>query len=130
MPCIKKLWLEIRGLFCKVTNFTYHIKRIKWFIQRGKRGYSDYDWWEMDTYLTSIILPMLRRLRANSCGFPVRAVTPERWDKLLDEMIECFELAEKIGGYIYETSEEMDIAYKMFQRKMRVFAKWFFCLWD
>jgi hypothetical protein len=38
-------------------------KSIKYFIQRGKRGYSDEDVWDFDNYLCSIIPPAIRELK-------------------------------------------------------------------
>ena len=40
-------------------------KEIKWFIQRGKRGYSDRDCWSFDTYLAGVISGGLTKLNEN-----------------------------------------------------------------
>ena len=32
------------------------IKEIKWFIQRGKRGYADCDWWNLDSHICKIVI--------------------------------------------------------------------------
>lgn len=63
---VKRYWLyelsmyfpfrEIDRLIVKIiwlfADFPYEIK---WFIQRGKRGYSDRDLWSFDLYLAKII---------------------------------------------------------------------------
>ena len=32
------------------------IKEIKWFIQRGKRGYAECDWWNLDSYISKVMI--------------------------------------------------------------------------
>ena len=96
------------------------------FIQRGKRGYSDKDFWELGWYLSEIIPPMLKQLKASSFrGMPNdlldkhcknNGVTAEiyssdapdelvekienevckEYDEIFDEMIWSFETALKV----------------------------------
>jgi len=134
-------------------NIPYNLKRLKWFYQRGKRGWADCDWWSMDYYLAGIIIPMLKELKANTISYPgVRdASTPEKWDALLDEMIEGFEAAQRVleDEYYKEVSGdsieairnatpgeirkwgELNLAdQKLFYKNGKLFIKWFFDLWD
>ena len=131
-PRIKKVWWRVVDSTLSFFDFPYHIKRVRWFIQRGRRGYADCDWWEMDSYLTRIILPMLKRLRNESMGYPGygQASTPEKWKSLLDEMIECFEIAQRIDGWDYDLYNDSLADIKLFEKKMKVFTRWFFALWD
>ena len=124
--------------------------RIKWFIQRGLRGWADCDWWNMDSYLVGIIIPMLKRFRGDTHGYPC-GLTEKKWDSLLGEMIEGFEAAERVinDEYYKEVSGDsveaiknasdeeikqwsaMNIAdQKLFSRKGKLFIKHFFGLWD
>ena len=79
-------------------DFPHHFRRLKWFYQRGRRGWADCDWWGMDYYLVGIILPMLKVLRAKTMSYPgdEEASTPEGWDNILDQMIEGFEAAKRV----------------------------------
>ena len=43
---------------------------IKWFIQRGVRGYSDRDVWNFDTYIFKILSGGLIRLADTTHGYP------------------------------------------------------------
>jgi len=131
-------------------NIPYNLKRLKWFYQRGKRGWADCDWWGMDYYLVGIIIPMLRRLRASQMGHPV-GLTEEEWGARLGEMIEGFEAAQRVleDEYYKEVSGdsieaiknatpgeirkwgELNLAdQKLFYKKGKLFIKWFFDLWD
>ena len=46
-------------------------RRIKSFIQRGIRGWSDCDTWSFDIYLSKIIYGGVRYLRDNKSGYPI-----------------------------------------------------------
>ena len=81
-------------------------RNTKYFIQRGKRGWSDRDVWCMHHYLTDTILDMLIQLRTNHCGYPATAnktgkwtFDEKRWDKILQEMIEGFTILRKADNY-------------------------------
>lgn len=78
-----------------------YIKGVKYFCQRGWRGYASCDHWDMDSYSEAILLGMLKDLRQCSHGFPANLVLDsddanspdfrdnglERWHKILDEII-------------------------------------------
>ena len=65
---------------------------IKYFIQRGRRGYSDFDLMDMDTYLLDLITNMLKDFKNKKDGFPSN-LDEESWDNVLKEIIEHFEKA-------------------------------------
>lgn len=46
-------------------------RAVLWFIQRGRRGWSDRDAWSVDWTLTRILPPMLTRIRDNKQGMPM-----------------------------------------------------------
>jgi hypothetical protein len=73
------------------------IRDIKHFYQRAKKGYSSRDVWNMNSYLISIIIPMLKELKEGKLGYPGTegAKTPEEWEQRLDEMIEGFEAGKR-----------------------------------
>lgn len=78
-------------IFHRIKNFLTNIpKRIKFFYQRGKRGYSDQDVWSMDWWFFSVVIPMLKQLRDTKQGYPSKFKTPEEWDRELDTMIHYF----------------------------------------
>lgn len=160
IPRIQKVWFAVRRRVLSIIDFPYHTKRVKWFIQRGKRGYADCDWWNMNYYLVGIIIPMLNDLKKNKHGYPCNGHfrkpnevcnCDEKWSEHIDEMIEAFEAARRVqeDDYYMEVSGDSVDAIrnasrkevrqwaamsrtdqKLFDKKIKVFTKWFFRLWD
>ena len=124
---------------------------VKHCWQRAFRGYADCDWWSMDGYLVTVLTPMLKDLKKHQHGYPGhgKASTPEKWDAILDKMIEGFEAGNRVleDDYFKETNadiltrsptkEEIDgwveasmKDQKVFKDGMKLFSEWFFALWD
>lgn len=144
--------------FYRIIDFFKCLPReIKWFWQRGKRGYSDRDVWNMDDWFLDTIIPMLKKLKTIKHGYPAN-LTPEEWDKILDRMIFCFKEAndstcsmineyeekfilETFGNplkdnkelrenYIRRTTEIEKYQLKMEEEGFQLFSKYFHNLWD
>jgi len=91
----------------------YFPKEVKWFYQRGKRGWSDCDSWNIHAHLAEIIPPMLKQMKKNLHGHPVamyedtskyeyteeeEKVAGERWNAVLDTIIKAFEIENGISN--------------------------------
>lgn len=90
-----------------------------WFLQRGKRGWSDKDIWSLDWYLAGWLPDALRRLKETKHGIPSDMFEPEdcdadgnpsdegmkvgeaRWDSIMDEMIAGFEAYKRSKSGLY-----------------------------
>ena len=110
-----------------------HIKKcIRWSCQRVIRGYSDYDKWNMYSFLQNLIPEMLQDLRDNRHGSPgylgenntndkgilVNDTCHDEWDKLLDHMIFLWkESAENTCTRKNPYEEEYDKAHAEFTDK-------------
>jgi hypothetical protein len=118
---------------------------IKWFYQRGTRGWADCDWWSIDSYLAGIISPMVRELRLKGIGYQyppeVKDITAEEMDKVgsewwkgvLQEIEEGFALhkEDKIGfGSESVDTDEAKANRKKFNRAKELFIEYFEALWD
>jgi len=116
--------------------------------QRGIRGYADSDVWDIGYYLTSVLIPMLERLKEVSHGCPMDS-TEEEWNKELDDMIEGFKAAKRVieDSYYEETnsdilereptSDEINGWIRLSEKDQKLFRKYskrfisrFFDLWD
>jgi len=95
---------------------------IKYFIQRGHRGWADCDTWSLDNYIDGWMPAALRHLKATKHGVPMQ-IFPEgpeytkadgnpteaafdiahaNWDAILDKMIAGFEANNRMSDLLYE----------------------------
>jgi len=126
------------------------INDLKWFIQRGRNGYAESDFWDFDLYLIDIIIAGVDYLKKNGHGCPnefydSKKVNNEcdKWKFTLNEIIEGFKAGKEIiehktslwkkeNGYykiVFDT-EKAKLLTKKFDRGMELFSKYFFNLWD
>jgi hypothetical protein len=98
----------------------------KWFIQRGYRGYSDSDVWDLASYLSGWMPDALKQLERTKHGTPI-GMTPNGWATRLRLMREGFVAVKEMDNLVFED-------YKPLKRKMdkglKMFAKHFLDLWD
>jgi len=69
--------------------------RIKCFIQRGQRGWSDRDWWNLDYYISNILIGGLNKIKKEGNSHPPK-ITYKEWKKVLNNMIDTFKTAQKM----------------------------------
>jgi len=100
------------------------INNIDWFMQRGLRGYSDYDVWDFDDYLSKVIRDGLTNLKNNSNGHPGELKSMEEWQGILDEIIWIFKVDKE---QILKLSPEEK---KRYNKGWKLFQKYFYNLWD
>jgi len=129
-------------------------REVKWFVQRGHRGYADIDCCDIDYYIAGVITKMLKELKENQTGIPLwqehesEEMATKRWNEILDSIIYTFKCAEKIaGGDSFYTEEKdrkeyeelskattIDLMTKEECERYRLgwkyFQKHFFSLWD
>lgn len=119
---------------------------IKWFVQRGLRGYSDRDLWSLDHYLSGVLSKSLIQLAETTHGHPCRATEmredgagpncegcncEELWDSELRENAEKFRLMWKEEWYNIEPPEESWKAEDQnYKEATEWLQKWYGALWD
>lgn len=101
-------------------------REIKWFIQRGRRGWADCDTWSLDNYLDRMMPGALHYLKEHKHGVPCGMFEPEdceqdpnspnygqstkegfaraeaRWEAIMDKMIAGFAAHKRIGDLDYD----------------------------
>jgi hypothetical protein len=101
--------------------------RIKWFIQRGYRGYADCDVWSLEWYLAGWMPEALDRLASIKHGHPF-GMTEKGWNTRLKIMRDGFSAVREMEG-IPLTKD-----YKKLNRRvikgLRLFAEHYLSLWD
>ncbi|MEK6883753.1 MAG: hypothetical protein AABY22_29260 [Nanoarchaeota archaeon] len=152
MKKIKLKWWEkiYYPLWRKWDWFRNIPDEIKWFIQRGKRGYADSDVWSIDGYLCSWLPSALEKLKNTNHGCPVSdkcKCTRDGnenmkclFDDYLDKMILGFKSVNDLLNLVYITKKnknkpkilkaEEDKLQNKFDEGMKLFVKYFQSLWD
>ena len=59
--------MSLFGRYGKICRF---FQEIKWFIQRGKKGYCDKDIWEINTWMSTTFAQMLREFSEKVYDYP------------------------------------------------------------
>jgi hypothetical protein len=103
--------------------------KAKWFMQRGYRGYSDHDVWNLDWYLATWMPEALGKLKNGAYCQPT-GITKKGWNAKLDKMINAFKIARKIQNCDYNTPKKCQAAIKQFRRDFDLVRIHFFDLWD
>jgi len=146
----------LRDKYLCVYRFFLHIKEApqnfylesKWFIQRGKRGYSDRDVWNLSYYISNILENSIKKLKRECHGFPTNLNTKTEWIKILEDIEYTFKIEKKINmtEVLYlpgkrrkkdiKVSKELEIKImtkkecERYRRGWNLFRKHFRNLWD
>jgi hypothetical protein len=100
-------------------------RNIKWFLQRGWRGYADCDVWSIDDYLSTWMPKALRKL--NKYGHPC-GLTQKKWDDIVEQIARGFEAHRKNSEY--PDKDTYDKLYEKEKTGLTLFVKYFGDLWD
>ena len=125
---VRNIYLNVYRFFLHIIESpSYYYYEIKYFIQRGIRGWSNRDSWSIDWYLTSILVPILKKLKENKHGHPMQVYPKDckldkygnpikeeekkaiqRWNYILNIIIKTFETTQKIqvDHWFYQNSNK------------------------
>ncbi len=130
---MKKLKEIIDDIFWNIRYYLVYYPRnvffeIKYFIQRGRRGYSDRDCWGLSDHLSSILPGMLRSLKEE------RSIKREKgWDELLESMAQGFEAdikANKMFGKELFLTDKHTKLKKQRDESLKLLVKYYDSLWS
>ena len=132
-----KYW--IRHKFLSIRDFFPNLFwDIKYFIQRGRRGWSDKDVWSLDSHFTNVITQSLLRLIEIHHGCPQEFFSEkkkgkecEKWVVMLKQIIEGFEANQKLMDldFAVKSKEEKKLKDK-WKKGSELFIKYYNSLWD
>jgi len=98
-------------------------RELKWFFQRGFRGYAECDGWDLDNYIINWLPQALLEL-TKGCSYPSEFKNIKSWHKVLREM------SSKLKRRVEEDKMLSEEDIKKFNEGMDLFKKYFFHLWD
>jgi len=122
----------IYRILYNIRNFP---REIKWFFQRGIRGYSDSDLWSLDDYLSKWLPKALKQFNERRLGHPY-ALNDKKWDKILKDIIKGFEAHHRYTNFEYgdvsvnKLDKLMEKDRDTFNKGLDLFREHYSNLWD
>jgi len=98
------------------------MRSVRFFFQRRFRGWDDSDTWALDTTISKLILPRLKRFKLLKVGCPSHVESMEEWNAMLMKMIHAFEFLasdEKYGNFDQVKNNEVNEGLDMFCQNFR-----------
>lgn len=122
----KQTWFEKKIKYIEECNpKPENESRKNMFLKQFKEnGFSDADTWSMDTSISQYIVPMLKRFKQLTNGYP-QGETEKTWKKKIDIMIKGFTLIADGEQYCCNDKKKM----KQMEDGLDLFRKHFFSLW-
>lgn len=98
--------------------------------QRAEYGFSTYDWWNFDSYLSYVIIGGLEKFK-DGHGFPVYGgcESMDDWREILDKIIAGFKARELLDND-YPKPEEREVLEARWAEGSALFIKFYPSLWD
>jgi hypothetical protein len=93
--------LDIWNMWYKIKQFP---REVKYFWQRGRRGYSDIDRWNIAPYLASWLPEALAEVRTKGMSYPPEFNHEDEWHSILEEIEWALIAVRHI--YAYDGSEQ------------------------
>ena len=120
--CKRTIWNEIEywGFYVWYNWLIDLPRNIKWFIQRGRRGYADCDTWNLDVHLAEVIVGALSELKEYYHG-------EEHVKEKFEKIITTFKLYLEMVDTPRKLTEEED---KQYYQGWILFKKYYTHLWD
>lgn len=101
----------------------------EWKAQRLTRGFDDTEMWSLDCTIAAFIAPRLKVFKEQAAQIgdhPVN-ITSEKWQEILSQMIEGFEL---YTDHFNWPSDDSNENWKKVYKALELFKNWFMNLWN
>ena len=129
------IWWPICRLWDDIEYYLYY--KPKYFIQRGKRGYSDRDIWNMDSYLSKLLPDMLEHLANISNSYPIE-ISSKEWTKMLKKWAKDIRKASSKPKYpakftdkaLEKLRKDHDEKQALIENTFTEIGEYYFNLWD
>lgn len=131
------MYENIRSFIYRTINVIRLFPRqIKWFFQRGFKGWCDEDIWSIDITLNERLPRMIRELKDVQIGcYPSFFdkdiyIDPESaWHVVLERIAEGFEANNALCNLNFKNEKEKFELERKCKLEFRLFIKYYNCLW-
>jgi hypothetical protein len=109
-------------------------RRAKWKRQRIRRGFCDWDWWDLDTFYLNLFVNSLRHYAKNTIGYsPSLASSFEEYQQRILRHADMFE---KMANWEVDNADRRDFEQEfkekdeLTKKAFTELAEVFWSLWD
>lgn len=102
--------------------------RVRFALQRIRRGYSERDWWAFDDFLAEIIIDGCRKFREEGHGHPAD-ITWDEWCEILTKIEDGFKAHLELARDFPDKDREEELK-AQFEVGGELFLGYFGSLWD
>lgn len=111
------------------------VRIIRRFLERGLRGYCREDLWNFDHFLSGFLTKALRDFKKQCHTYPNDLDDWATWQKILDEMIECFEEQTRdaetnFTDFLAQYDKRMVNKKVKLHRGLELLERYYYDLWD
>lgn len=104
---LKEIWESPTDNFFTRDVKAWYKERFMYPNQRGKRGFSDQDLWNLGDFYVEVILESLKEFIKKVDGYPVTMESHEQWINTLQEIVKGLELKKRWDqDFLKEMSQE------------------------
>lgn len=117
------------------------LKELKWFIQRGRRGWADCDTWSLDNYLAKVISESIVYLADNAHGYHPEYPNYNAWASQLKRISGAFAEYNELDDWTCEIMNDgklshekkryiIELRFSLLKKEMHRMIDIFERLWD
>lgn len=128
----EKNYLDVRNW--RLTGKDAKRRRKKWMRQRIHRGFTDWDWWDLDIFYLNLFVSSLRHYAKNTIGYsPSLAPSYEEYQQRILRLADMFE---KMANWEVDNADRRDFEQEFKEKEeltKKAFAEMaevFWSLWD
>lgn len=103
-------------------------RQLGWMVQRGRKGYSIYDTWSLDSYILKWLPQAIADMRANTHSHPID-MTHDEWLTVLTTIEDGLNAGVRVLD-VGRTDDETVCDREQFEFAWALMGKVFFNLWD
>lgn len=106
-------------------NPAHWYRSVRWFVQRGRRGYSDMDLWDVNDHIARCVIAFMDMPHH---GYPM-GLTEKKWDEYKTEIRWLME--QQLNSWDIEPEVALSGSYQdRIKRANKLFGKYWQALWD
>lgn len=107
------------------TTYVSDDEKFQHLHERQVNGFSTYDWWNFNDYLTFVIINGVKKFH-EGVGHPAN-LTEEQWQRIIKQIVKGFKAQHRLSNFQSKNTEKDK---RRWDRGSRLFIEYYTSLWD